>query len=414
MPAATLMLVARGAKEKFLTNQPSFSYWRYAHRKHTPFAMAMTDMTVTGDTSWGGLCKAVLDGRGDLVSDCYITVALPALSVTGPNPQVQWCQKLGHNIIEYVELVIGGETIERHTSQCLELMTQLMMTADKKDLYYDMIGHKGSMINPKQLISPALLYIPLRFAFCQRTGCSLPVLAIQCQDVEIRWRFREAHQVYQTYDPDNVVECGPLENIGFMANYIFLSEPERKMFLNQELNYLVEIIQTNEGTDVGGTRGNSVDLDFTHPVKCLFFACQRSAAVSNEFALEAGFPAYNDYDNFSSSAIPATGSNMVDKLSLYLNGQKLADPEAPQFYNLLQAWKYFSGVPEVGVFCYSFALKPEEFQPSGHADFTRFQTANLHLQFNEKAVLPCVMSVYAWSYNVLTIHLGQAILEYVM
>lgn len=122
-----------------------------------------------------------------------------------------------------------------------------------------------------------------------------------------------------------------------MANYNFLSEPERKMFLNQELNYLVEIIQPNEGKDVGGSRVNSVGLDFTHPVKCLFFACQCYAATSNEFALEAGFPAYNGYDNFWSSAIPATKSNMVDSLSIAINGQKLADPEAHQVYYLLQS-----------------------------------------------------------------------------
>ena len=67
----------------------------------------------------------------------------------------------------------------------------------------------------------------------------------------------------------------------------------------------------------------------------------------------------------------------------------------------------------MGVFCYSFALKPEDFQPSGHADFTRFQTANLKIEFNDAVSPPCYVSVYAWGYNVLTVKGGQAALEYV-
>ena len=415
MPAATLLLIARGAKDKHLTVNPQFSYWRFAHRRHPPFAMAMTEMTTAGDTGWGGLCRIALDGRGDLVHDCFLSVELPALSVTGPGPSplVQWCPKLGHALVEYVELAIGGEVIERQTGEFMEVFTQLTMTADRKHGYNNMIGHKGSLLNPAASIGPQLLYIPLGFWFCNRSGCALPLLAIQCQEVEIRVKFRQAAELYQTNDAANVVTCGALENVSLFANYVYLSEPERRMFLNNELNYLMEQVQINEPAEIGGPNGTTFDLDFAHPVKELFFVCQRTQARSSEFATQSGYPNYNDRFNYSSSAVVGQGSNMVDRIYLKINGMDVADSSDPQFFNLYQPWRYHTGAPDVGVFCYSFALKPEDFQPSGHADFTRFQTANLKIEFNDAVSPPCYVSVYAWGYNVLTVKGGQAALEYV-
>lgn len=103
---------------------------------------------------------------------------------------------------------------------------------------------------------------------------------------------------------------------------------------------------------------------------------------------------------------------MVDSILIKINGTDLCDTQDPQWFNLYVPWKYHTAAPEVGVFVYSFATQPENYQPSGHADFTRLQSASIRIEFNAAAVLPCIFSVYAINYNILTVKGGQAALEY--
>jgi hypothetical protein len=52
------------------------------------------------------------------------------------------------------------------------------------------------------------------------------------------------------------------------------------------------------------------------------------------------------------------------------------------FYNYIQPMEHHSNVPKVGINCYSFALNPEAFQPSGSANFSRLDKTDLQVWFN--------------------------------
>lgn len=416
MGAATLLLMAKGAQDKHLTGQPQMSFWRAQYRRHTPFSLESCEVTMQGDTSWGGLCKATLDARGDLIADCYLAIELPELSVTGPVPLVRWTPKLGHAIIKHVDFVIGGEVIERHTGEWLELSSQLMLSQEKQKAYNNLIGHKGTTLNEAQYIPAQFIYVPLNFFFNRRVECALPALAIQCQEIEIRVRLREAHELYQTFHPDNVVACSALENISLFVDYVYLSDPERYLLLNRELSYLVETVQCGEQTEIGGSRGNTVDLsDFSGPVKELIFVVQRVQAASSAFRLnEDDWPDYNDWFNYGSSATPGEQVNMLDSIVLQTNGMDVVSKREPQFFNLYLPFKRHTSTPNIGVYVYSFALQPEAYQPSGTAEFSRLESAQIKVEFNDMASLPCVMRVFAYGYNVLRVSGGQSALSYVM
>ena len=61
-------------------------------------------------------------------------------------------------------------------------------------------------------------------------------------------------------------------------------------------------------------------------------------------------------------------------------------------------------VPASDVYCYSFALNPEEFQPSGHCNMSRIDNATLTLDAAESGEA----LVYARSSNQLRIQGGMA------
>jgi hypothetical protein len=71
-----------------------------------------------------------------------------------------------------------------------------------------------------------------------------------------------------------------------------------------------------------------------------------------------------------------------------------------------------------GIYSYSFALKPEEQQPSGTCNFSRIDTATLVLQMSGDISISGAtdntwdVRVYAINYNILRIMSGMAGLAY--
>lgn len=409
-----LQLIAKGAQDKHLTTNPQISFFKAVYKRYTNFARTSVEVPLMGDTTFGGLCRAILPRRGDLIADTYISVELPAVTVDGPDlPTARWTSKLGHAMIEYVEIVIGNEVIDRHTGEYLEILSQLTQTDEKKRLYNNMIGHKGSLINDQPLLEPQFLYIPLQFWYCRNTGLAIPMCALQIHDVEIRIKLRKAEELLLTFSPDNNIQVGRLENISLFVDYFFLDEAERRVFTNNPHTYLIEQVQYSGPNDVGGSRGNTVDLFFSHPVKELIWVGQRPTCLASEFTLNIdNFPDYNNYFCYGSSSTPGESLNMFDSFLLQVNGNDLMPVREANFFNLYVPWQQHTNAPDVGIFCFSFAIDPEKYQPTGSLNFSRLDSAALKCEFNEEATLPCVLKVYARSWNVLDIVGGQAALQF--
>ena len=411
--ASYFQLIAKGAQDDNLTVNPQISFFKAVYKRHTNFSSAVIEVPLHGDSRFGGMSRTTLPRYGDLVTDIYISVALPAISVTGSVPFVNWTGRLGHALVEYVDVLIGQQLIERHDGDFLEIISQLFQSQEKQRSYSNMIGNKGSLINEAQSIGPQYLYIPLQFWFCRKNGLALPIGALQIHDIEIRIKLRGVDQLYQTYAPDNVVSIDKLENVSLFVNYIFLDDVERRVFVKSDHKYLIEQVQISETQTIGGPYGgNSIDLFFSHPVKELFWFGRRTQCEESTFQLNADqYPDYNDWFNFTSSATPGEGFNFFETFLIQLNGKDLTNSQA-QFYNIYLPWKYHTSGPQVGLFCYSFALDPESYQPSGTMNFSRLDSASLRVELNDTVTPPIGMKVFAWGYNVLSISGGQASLDY--
>ena len=119
--------------------------------------------------------------------------------------------------------------------------------------------------------------------------------------------------------------------------------------------------------------------------------------------------------------IDGSGNSCSDVL-LQLNGHDRFDKRLGRWFNYVEAWAHHSNTPCDGLLSYSFALKPEEHQPSGSANMSRIDTAQLHLTIKDPKKTSTydlgVLStdsnlfVYAFSYNVLRIMAGMGGLAY--
>ena len=109
------------------------------------------------------------------------------------------------------------------------------------------------------------------------------------------------------------------------------------------------------------------------------------------------------------------GQNPVITAKLQLNGQDRFSEREGTYFSLVQPYQSHTRAPDEGINVYSFALRPEEHQPSGTCNFSRIDNATLQLVLSNATVEStntAKVRVYATNYNVLRIMSGMGGLAY--
>ena len=110
------------------------------------------------------------------------------------------------------------------------------------------------------------------------------------------------------------------------------------------------------------------------------------------------------------------GKNPIYRMVLQLNGQDRFSERSGKWFDLIQPFKYHTHLPDTGINVYSFALKPEEHNPSGSLNFSRVDNADLRLTLSNFMFNPdnegVAVKIYATNYNILRIMSGMGGLAY--
>jgi len=109
------------------------------------------------------------------------------------------------------------------------------------------------------------------------------------------------------------------------------------------------------------------------------------------------------------------GENPVVTGKLQLNGQDRFSEREGTYFDLVQPYQHHTRNPDCGINLYSFALRPEEHQPSGTCNFSRIDNATLQLVLSNATVegtKTAKVRVYATNYNVLRVMSGMGGLAY--
>lgn len=393
-----MQLVAYGAQDVYLTGSPQITFFKVVYRRHTNFAMESMEQTLNGNASFGSKVVCRIARNGDLVGACYVEVNLPA---GDDSTNDDWCNRVGFRLLKQVELRIGGQMIDRQTGLWMHVWSELTHSDEQKRLLDSLVGESNANGDPagsKKNDEETKLFIPLMFSFCRNPGLALPLIALQYHEVELHIEFStlaECKSSAGSADPfsNNKV----LGNVTVWCDYIFLDTEERRDFAQEPHEYLIETVQNQEHS-ISGTSTNSLRLNFNHPCKELMWVAQKDSNSGDQFT---------DFTNDASSS--AAGSvGMVEEAKLLLNGQDRFAARGDVYFNRVQPYQHHTGCPDLGVYCYSFALKPEEHQPSGTCNFSRIDNANL----NVKCKGTCKLTVMAHCYNVLRCASGMGGLAY--
>ena len=391
MGGGLMQLVAYGAQDIYLTGNPQITFFKVVYRRHTNFAMESIEQTFNGKPADGARVSCTISRNGDLVHGMVIRLGNGSPCGPAEDETVQFTSdihnrplpaktKNANNAIKSVEVEIGGQRIDKQYGDWLNIWAQLNTPASKKQ------GLKAMLSTDS-----AYQYIPLRFWFNRNPGLALPLIALQYHEVKLNIEFSN--------DSCGGGNCGTLpagtaDHAKLFVDYIYLDTDERRRFAQVSHEYLIEQLQFT-GASSGG-ESVSEELNFNHPVKELIW---RQVGMSGT----------------------ACTSRKWTSITLQLNGHERFAPRHSNYFTQVQPYNHHTAVPVgSGIHCYSFALKPEEHQPSGTCNFSRIDNAVLKLSGGDKDTAATAagwarggdLNIYAVNYNVLRIMSGMGGLAY--
>jgi hypothetical protein len=453
-----MQLVAYGAQDIYLTGNPQITFFKVVYRRHTNFAMEAIEQTFNGSANFGKKVQCTISRNGDLIHRVYLQATLPQVQLASTDPsgaQFRWLNWVGHNLINNVYIEIGGQQIDKHYGDWLQIWNELSQEAGKQAGYADMVGNVPQLVNlliqggegcdspcaanTEPLTSAVAancapeytLYVPLQFWFNRNPGLALPLIALQYHEVKVWLEFNQLSNLCWDSAGTNGPVISRVASAGLVSaslyvDYIYLDTDERRRFAQVSHEYLIEQLQFTGGESVTSS-ANKIKLNFNHPTKELVWVVQRDSFVACDGTMNAykGLQPFNYSDWFDRSVLESgysvtrvegmAGSNPVVTAKIQLNGHDRFDEREGRYFNLVQPYQHHTNIPAVGINVYSFALKPEEHQPSGTCNFSRIDNATLILTLSNNTVgaaLSAQVRVYAVNYNVLRIMSGMGGLAY--
>ena len=416
MGGGLMQLVAYGAQDIYLTGNPQITFFKVVYRRHTNFAVESIEQTFNGSVDFNRRVTATISRNGDLVKAMYLEVELP---VVGGTTNPEWVYGVGNALVKEVEVEIGGQLIDRHYGEWMNIWTELSVPEGKRRGYDNMVlnnaeaGQMGHQTANNADAAIVRCYVPLQFWFCRNPGLALPLIALQYHEVKVNLTTR----------PLNELVCGadataPTGTLGckLYVDYVYLDTDERRRFAQVSHEYLIEQVQfTGDEAVVAGSK--NATLNFNHPVKELIWVC-RSTEHGTQDLTRGNFG--NAWFNWTGTA-NATSAEAFGTGKLQLNGHDRFTERNADYFRKVQNYEHHTRVPRVGadlitddhleqyIYTYSFALSPEEHQPSGTCNFSRIDNAVLQLT---SVATAGVLKVFAVNYNVLRIMSGMGGLAY--
>jgi hypothetical protein len=290
-----------------------------------------------------------------------------------------------------------------------------------------LIGRSGSESELEEFaMEDQNLFVPLQFFFCRHLMCSLPLIALQYHQVELKVTFKKLNDVvafpgyklnklefdatnselaspdeqalganatfYQlvghkhlvTLRPRDGMERNyPIKGAQLMCNLVYLEEEERKTFAGSTHEYLVDLLQF-QGPQSTGELNTTYHAYFNHPTSEIIWTFVPNVSIANgePFNYTALQSAYN------------AAGDTLKQAKLQFNGYDRFGYFPAEYFREIIPAQVHTSVPTRPVYVYSFALEPEDFRPSGSVNLSRIDNVKLvldHVRFNpEIQVSPVV------------------------
>ena len=333
--------------------------------------------------------------------------AISVGAVNGWREYCHWVNAVGYAIIDSIELKIKNNIIDKHTGLWLDIWNELTDPYKKE---WQLVGKKDDDDSESVQIRKSRYYVPLKFYFNRNPGLALPIFLLSENDVQIDIKLNSLNSLLN-YDiiqiGDSVILNGlilppandtfsfnqdcKITNFKFYTTFVFLdTDEENRIKTNLPNEYLIETISINESLNPT----NNVTLN--NPVKELIWVMRKTSRLevpgvdgtingrtpSTNSVIRNPNNNPNDIFNYSletENVRLGYGSfDTFNTLQINISNENRIDLTDATHFRTIQPYKHHSNVPGGNgnekrkyIYTYSFALHPEEYQPSGSFNFSK-------------------------------------------
>ena len=447
MGGGIIQLVAYGAQDIYLTGNPQITFFKAVYKRHTNFAIEKYNQFAIGTVNWGNKLTYTIDRKGDLLGKCHLDFYLEFIDINGnylTYDQVKQqlitnksnnnlAKSIGYSFINYIDIEIGGCTIDTHTGHWMAIKSELFKDFNSRINDFFLTGgfYKASHISNHAIY----ISIPLQLWFNNNPGLYLPLVALQYHEVKINLKLNNINHIIlnninglntsQYPKPVNI----KIIEINLVSEYVYLDTEERKKFAQVSHEYLIEQLQElpNEFCNTSNNIA-LINLGFNHPVKEIIWTLHRKENTDLLGPLWSG-----EKDRIKTAQIQLNGTDRFSATPgiYFQSNQKLnhhSGIDLHKFFLDITGIITGSFIPynddleskfpnaDLSPFVYSFSIEPEKSQPSGSCNFSRLDNAILTFTINQKIPKEyfdgILIKIYGTNYNVLRIMSGMGGLAY--
>ena len=172
MGGGLMRLVAMGAQDVYLTGNPQITFFKVVYRRHTNFSKECIAQQFTGSAAFGSSVSCTLARNGDLVQEIYLRTTINCtVDTDGDIVRLDDVTSL----IKTVEVEIGGQKIDKHYSQWLDIYNELFETSHD---YRTVMNTGSGTVTTAATDVHVTAYVPLRFWFNRNPGLSFNCFTI--------------------------------------------------------------------------------------------------------------------------------------------------------------------------------------------------------------------------------------------
>ena len=430
--AGRVQLQTSGPQDAFFTNNPEYTYFIKNFQKHTNFAPFFVDLDVKGEIEFGNTLRCTIpQNQGDLLKTVSLKVELGALeqNVNVGFIGTGYVESIGHAMIDYAELYIGDNLIQRVPSDFLAIYSDNYVTQTKQHNLAKLIGKpplefSGTPVSNVQIsgylgyaTSNQNFFVDIPFYFYNNPELAVPLCAITNQEVEIVIKLRDvkdcicdhyngkSYTLYTGLSP-----TGLIKSLKVSTEMVSINEEERQKIISTKTDYIITQIQESKTSIPQSVLTIKHKLEFKNPVKELFFIIQleNTRTINTtiltpfdydlDYPLSVTFYEYINYENLRS-------------LELTLDDTIILNEETGSIINLRAVQ---SGIHHTRTqlfrryYSYSFALEPERWYPTGQRNFSLVKDQIINLNLNPYNDGKRELRVLGLSYNILRVENGIA------
>lgn len=415
MGGGLLQLVLTGQQDQYITQNPQISYFKYVYKRHTNFSMESIPLSfITNPTlipeGEDYFYRCDIKRYGDLLSNLYFCYTLPDI-YSSDVYKFRWIKNVGNIYVKRATINVGGVVIDSLYGEWLSIWNELSLKDNTS--YNRLIGNIPELTSPTlqeprigirnnkfyytfypfskkntgdpPSIRSKTLYVPLNFWFTRNPALALPLLKLQLSEIYLTIYTRSSENLYQVYSNILDMYVSPQyynelhnDNINIKtfsntyslnpyvdANYIFLGNVERDNLLSmtnfsdtnkQGMQYVIEQISVSTEKRIPSKSSTKTDIDMNihKHTKEIIWTIKRDDYMK-----------YNVYNNYTASPIYNEYSKIMNAASIIWNKTNTRIEKDADYFSYIQPYQHHTNVPNVGIYCYSFAIFPEKVNPTG-------------------------------------------------